>query len=92
VKIDLHEQLLTWRRDLAGAGHLALSKRLAMKLAGAVLRRPWLYRLAGGLTRFVLRWSPRFLVYGPWNPWGRQRDLPPAPAKSFRARFKERAR
>jgi L-lactate dehydrogenase complex protein LldF len=90
VKINLHEQLLTWRRDIALAGHLSASKRWAMHLAAMVFRRPWLYGLGGKVARVSLRWSPRWLVYGPWNAWGKQRELPSPPAKSFRELYRER--
>ncbi|MFO0820968.1 MAG: lactate utilization protein B [Pirellulales bacterium] len=92
VKINLHEQLLTWRRDIAQAGHLSWTKRMAMKLGSFVLNRPRLYSLAGSVGRASLRWMPRFLVYGPWNPWGRRRDLPPPPPRSFRDEFRRRKR
>ena len=36
VKIDLHHQLLAWRRELAHHGQLAWSKRYAMKAASVV--------------------------------------------------------
>ena len=90
VKINLHEQLLTWRRDLARTGHLSFSKRLGMQLGSFVFRRPWLYRMVGGLGRWSLRWLPRLALYGPWNPWGKQRELPPAPRRSFRQEFRRR--
>ena len=90
VKINLHEQLLTWRREIVSHGHLAWTKRLAMKLASGVFQRPWLYNLAGSVGRTALRWLPRFLIYGPWNPWGKQRELPTPPARSFRAEFRRR--
>ncbi len=91
VKINLHEQLLTWRRDLAAAGHLSWTKRAAMKLASQVFRRPRLYAFCGKMARTMLRCLPRFLIYGPWNPWGKQRELPAAPQRSFRAEFRRRA-
>ncbi|HEX5105822.1 MAG TPA: lactate utilization protein B, partial [Pirellulaceae bacterium] len=90
VKIDIHHQLLTWRREIAAHGHLALSKRLAMQFASFVFRRTWLYSLAGKLARFLGRWTPRFLIYNPLNRWGKQRDLPPIPKRSFREEFKRR--
>lgn len=90
VKINLHEQLLTWRRDIVVAGHLGIGKRLAMRAASFVFRRPWMYAALGAVGRWSLRWMPRFLVYGPWNPWGRQRDLPPVPPRSFRQEFRRR--
>ncbi|BDG07051.1 lactate utilization protein B [Anaeromyxobacter paludicola] len=84
VRIDLHHQLLAWRGELVAQGRLPAGKRLAMKLASFVFRHPALYRLGGRVGRFLLRHLPRALLYGRWNAWGRQRELPPAPKKSFR--------
>ena len=84
VKIDLHSQIYTWRSKLALKGLLPQSKRLGMKLASIVLSSPSLFSWAGRIGRKVLAWSPRFLIYNPLNAWGRQRDLPPPPAQSFR--------
>jgi L-lactate dehydrogenase complex protein LldF len=90
VKIDLHHQLLTWRGEIARGGHLAASKRVAMKVGSQVLRRPWLYKLLGWLGRRIVPRLPRVLVYNRFNPWGRQRELPPMPAKSFRDEYRKR--
>ncbi len=90
VKINLHEQLYTWRSKLALKGLLAPSKRWGMWLGGIVLSSPLLYRWAGWLGRLALRWTPRFLVYSPLNPWGRQRDMPTPPRQSFREQFRHR--
>jgi L-lactate dehydrogenase complex protein LldF len=90
VKINIHHQLLTWRREIAVRGYLPWTKRFSMRMMSMVLRRPWLYRMAGSLGRFALRWSPRFMVYNGLNAWGKQRELPAAPKQSFRAQFKQR--
>lgn len=90
VKINLHEQLYTWRHQIAVQHFLPATKRISMKIAGWVLGSNWLYRTAGRLGRFALRWSPRFLVYNPLNGWGRQRDLPEAPPESFREMYRRR--
>ena len=83
VKIDIHNQLFQWRQVLASEGHLAPSKRRAMRLAGWVFARPWMYRIVGRWTRRALRRLPRFLIYTRWNRWGRARDLPEPPRQSF---------
>lgn len=88
LKIDLHNQLLTWRHELVRLGLLPWSKRFAMKIASNVLRRPWLYRIMGGLTRFALSVMPRFMVYNRLNAWGKQRELPEAPKQSFREAYR----
>ena len=90
VKIDIHHQLLTWRREIAINKVLPARKRLAMRLARIVLGNTWLYRLAGGFARRVVPWLPRFLVYNGLNAWGKQRELPPFPKQSFRQLYKSR--
>lgn len=90
VKIDLHHQLLTWRRELTGQKFLPWTKRMAMKAASFVLSRTWLYRMAGGLARMALRCTPRFVVYNPFNGWGKQRELPAPPKRTFRQEFADR--
>jgi len=91
VKIDLHEQLLTMRGELGKKKAIALSKTLPMKAATSVMKRPWLFRAGGRIARTALRWLPSFLIYNPLNAWGKQRDLPQSPAKSFRELFRERS-
>jgi len=84
VKIDLHHQLLTWRGEIGRRGLLPWSKRLPMKALAFVLRRPRLYAFAGRMGRMIISVTPRWLLYNRLNTWGRQRDLPPVPAHSFR--------
>ena len=84
VKIDLHSQLYTWRNKLVLKNLLPESKKAGMKVAATVFSQPWLYRLLGRAARFWVPKLPRFLVYNPLNPWGRQRELPEFPKRSFR--------
>lgn len=84
VKIDLPNQLLTWRQRIAELGLLEPSKRRLMGVAGKLLSTPRLYAFAGSAGRTVLRWAPRWLLYTRFNPWGRQRELPTPPTESFR--------
>lgn len=90
VKIDLHHQLLTFRREINVRGHLPWSKRWAMKMASFVFRHPRLYRLLGWFGRFTLPKLPRFLTYNRFNSWGKNRELPEMPKQSFRAMYKNR--
>jgi L-lactate dehydrogenase complex protein LldF len=90
VKIDLHQQLLISRKVLAARGLVSPTKRLGVKVAAQVLRRPWLYRLAGRIARWKLRLLPRWLVYNRLNVWGRRRELPAAPKESFRQMYRNR--
>ncbi len=88
VKINLHEQLFIFRERVASKGLLSPVKKVGMKVGGFVLKREWLYSLSGKVGRTALRWLPRWAIYSPLNPWGRQRDLPPAPQESFRELYK----
>jgi L-lactate dehydrogenase complex protein LldF len=92
VKIDLHTQLLLWRKEIAVRKLLPWRKRAAMKLAGWVLGRTGLYRWAGWLARKTIGRLPRWMVYNRFNAWGKQRELPPMPARSFRELYAERKR
>lgn len=90
VKIDLHHQLLTWRKEIAVRGLVPMTKRLSMIAGSLVFQTPWLYRLAGKIARTVVPWLPRFMLYHPLNVWGRQRELPQFPKQSFREAFARR--
>lgn len=92
VKIDLHTQLLTWRKEIAVRKLLPWKKRLGMKLGGWVLGNAALYRWAGWTGRKLLPLLPRFLVYNRFNAWGKQRELPPMPVRSFREMYARRER
>lgn len=92
VKIDLHQQLFTLRELLDGKRLIGTSKKLSMKVVSGILSRTWLFNLLGGLARMSLRLFPRFMIYNPLNAWGKQRELPEAPKKSFRQQFAERQR
>lgn len=92
VKIDLHHQLLTWRRELADLGLLSSSKRWGMRAMSFMFRHPALYRLVGKMARTIVPRLPRALVYNRFNPWGLQRELPEFPRQSFRQQFAERRR
>ena len=90
VKIDLHHQLLTWRGEIGRTKLLPLGKRFSMKAATLVMRIPWLFRVGGAAARWSLRIFPRFVIYNRWNKWGRQRDLPKPPRRSFSAQYKRK--
>ncbi|MDZ4686049.1 MAG: lactate utilization protein B [Planctomycetaceae bacterium] len=91
VKIDLHTQLLTWRKEIAVRGLLPWTKRVGMYFAGKVLGSRWLFTTAGRVGRWLMPKLPRFLVYNRLNPWGKQRELPPMPKRSFRELYARRS-
>ncbi|HJW12490.1 MAG TPA: lactate utilization protein B [Albitalea sp.] len=84
VKIDIHEQIYKWRQIIAERHELPMVKREAMRMAGKVLASPKLYRAAVEAAAAGIERLPRFMLYNPFNAWGRQRELPAAPAQTFR--------
>lgn len=84
VGIDLHDQLLAWRRERPAAG---AREAAGMRLAAAVLARPGAFRIAGRLARrlwplLAARWPGN-----PASPWLRGRELPSHPGASFAERY-----
>jgi L-lactate dehydrogenase complex protein LldF len=92
VGIDLHHEILAWRAEMVRRGLLSFGKRTGMRVLGWVLRSAIVYRAAGWLLRRIAPRLPRRLLYGGWNAWGRQRDLPPMPRDSFRRLYRRRRR
>lgn len=90
VYIDLHEQLLLWRREAPQpAPALARGARLAARL----LARPRLWRAATRAARFAWPLLPLLArAGGPVAAWSHARALPEHPGPSFRARHARRAR
>ncbi len=88
VKIDIHRQIVLWRNEIVEAGYLGKVKSGALKMVTAVMRNTRIFAAAGALGRRALRLTPRFF-YDNWlTIWGKTRDLPRMPARSFRAQFK----
>ncbi len=77
VKIDLHDQILRWRRVLAAEGHTTRAKRIAMKAAAALLARPAAYRATVALAGATLPHLPQLAPGG--------RAIPRPARESFHA-------
>lgn len=88
VKIDIHDQLYKWRQTIVQEGYATTGKKQSMKLMGVVLTHPRLYRAAGAVGRWLLRYLP-FAVNNRLNPWYKQREMPKPPAQSFSAWYRQ---
>ena len=84
VRINIHEQIYKWRQIIAERHQLPFVKQEAMQIAGKVLGSPKLYRAAVEALGASVEHLPRFMLYNPLNAWGRQREVPQAPASTFR--------
>lgn len=84
VRINIHEQIFAWRKVIADRQQLPMAKKEAMRVAGRILASPRLYRAAVQAAAAGLDFLPRFMVYNPFNAWGKQREVPAAPQLTFR--------
>lgn len=89
MKVDLHQQILEWRVEVDATGNLGFLKKTALRAAAAVLGSTFLYRAGGKLARMTFRGLPKSLFNNAVTIWGKRRDFPEMPAKSFRAIYKE---
>ncbi|MCT7602748.1 lactate utilization protein [Aliarcobacter butzleri] len=89
VKIDLDSQLYSLRQDLGEADLIDSKKKMAMKVTTWLMSKPILFDFLGKTARFIVPKLPNFIVYNKANAWGKQRDLPKFPKKSFKEMFKD---
>lgn len=87
VKIDLHDQLVHWRREVVSGAGRSLRSTITARAAAFVLGRPWLWgvlRRAGAMAVRVAPVSMRRLA----GPWTKARELPVPPRRSFREQMR----
>jgi L-lactate dehydrogenase complex protein LldF len=102
VKIDIPKILLELRSEVKKAEtreKLNRLEKLGFQAFAWLMRHPRLYELAGRMASAVapsdngawIRTAPGLMdLAPPMRAWLSQRDLPPAPAKSFRQMWRER--
>ncbi len=101
VKIDIPKILLELRSDVKKAearDHRGRMEKLAFRAFAWLMTHPRLYEMAGKLAAAVappdatgwIRGVPAPMNIGPLRAWLSQRDLPPAPARSFREMWRRR--
>ncbi|WP_072679457.1 lactate utilization protein B [Arcobacter sp. LA11] len=89
VKIDLDSQLYTHRQDLREKNIISNQKRLGMQAAVWLMTKPALFNFVGKVARKIVPKLPKGMIYNKFNVWGKQRDLPNMPEKSFKDLYKE---
>jgi L-lactate dehydrogenase complex protein LldF len=88
VKINIHQQIYAWRRELVKRLDVPFVKKAAMKAAGELLSRPAAYRTAIAAADFALAHLPRFAIYNGLDAWGRRRQVPHAPKQTFHSWYR----
>ena len=89
VKINIHEQIYAWRRELVKQHEVPFVKKAAMKAAGEVLSRPAVYRAAVATANAALEHLPRFVIYNGLNAWGKHREVPHPPKQTFHSWYQQ---
>jgi len=92
VKIDISEQIYKWRRVVVGNGLLTITKRVGMTALGATLSHSTLFHAAESVGETALKILPRAVLYNPFNPWGKHREMPTVPRQTFRQWYLENRR
>ncbi len=85
----MDSQLYTHRQDLREKNIISNQKRIAMQFSVWLMKNPALFNLAGKVARKIVPILPKALIYNKLNIWGRQRDIPDMPSKSFKELYKE---
>jgi L-lactate dehydrogenase complex protein LldF len=88
VKINIHEQIYAWRRELVRRHETPFVKKVAMKAAGELLSHPAAYHAAIATTNVALAHLPRFVIYNGLNAWGRHREAPHPSSQTFHSWYK----
>jgi L-lactate dehydrogenase complex protein LldF len=88
VKINIHEQIYAWRRELVRRHETPFVKKFAMKAAGELLSHPAAYHAAIATTNVALAHLPRFVIYNGLNAWGRHREAPHPSSQTFHSWYK----
>ncbi|AFN57052.1 L-lactate dehydrogenase complex protein LldF [Zymomonas mobilis] len=83
VKINIHEQIASWRQFISENHELPFVKKAMMKSAGALLSSPKLYRKALPITNSILRHLPHFAIYNRLNSWTTGREMPEVKRETF---------
>ncbi|MHB1179474.1 MAG: lactate utilization protein B [Daejeonella sp.] len=88
VKIDIHDQLYKWRQVIVKEGYADATKTAGMKLMNITLTSPAMYRLAGKMGRWFIKYAP-FALNNRFNLWYKNREMPEPPKESFGEWYKK---
>jgi L-lactate dehydrogenase complex protein LldF len=86
----LHHQLYYHRQSVVNAGLLDPTKERALNMAAWVFKHPRLLDFSGKIARKIVPLLPRWMLYNGVNAWGKYREMPEFPKKSFKELYQER--
>jgi len=89
VKIDIHQQIYYLRQEITGRSKFPGFKKISLKLAAKIFAAGRWYDLSGKTARWAMKHLSRKIIYHPLNAWGRGRELPEVPERSFKEWYKK---
>lgn len=87
VKIDLADQIYSWRQGLDALGKADPVKKMTSQALKVIFYRPGLYNSLLKMAP-IANHMPRFLIYNGLNDWGKGRELPRFASESFTSLWK----
>ena len=88
VKIDLANELYEHRQEIYASGNIGFIKRNVFKTTALIMEYTSLFDFFGFMARKVVPWVPKFILSA--NPWGKHREMPTMPEKSFKQIYREK--
>lgn len=89
AKIDLGEQIYSWRQELDSLGLANPVKKGIVKVLNTALRSPGMFHFCIKAGRLGEKIAPHGLLYCSANAWGRDRELPEFTSRTFEQIWKE---
>ena len=89
AKIDLGEQIYSWRQELDSLGLANPVKKGIVKVLNTALRSPGMFHFCIKAGRLGEKIAPHGLLYCGANAWGRDRELPEFTSRTFEQIWKE---
>ena len=89
AKIDLGEQIYSWRQELDSLGLANPVKKGIVKVLNTALRSPGMFHFCIKAGRLGEKIAPHALLYCGANAWGRDRELPEFTSRTFEQIWKE---
>jgi L-lactate dehydrogenase complex protein LldF len=90
VKINLHEQLLEWRKKLVQHGQISSDKKILIWLVNMLLKTPGRYFIVNKVARGLAALLPATAYKLALGAWGKEREYPKLAKQSFREQFAKR--
>jgi L-lactate dehydrogenase complex protein LldF len=91
VQIDLHHQLLAYRKEYVAKGYQSKKKTAIFFVMRVIFSSAFLTDFSFKIAKIATKVLPRSILYSKYNIWGQSRENPTFAPKSFKQIYKERS-